>query len=278
MTLTLDRQTGPAVEAVRKFLIFGLERSGTTSLAAVLNSAAPVVQEPFSSLSGDIGDNPAFRDMLEANGWLPDSIGELAEDDFSFNRFHFLGLCRRRCQYYLEQLYDRFTGVKHVWNPLSRQANLNILDWCFANDIGLVFHTRRSLGRSLLSRTLAQQADIHNLGGRLQYKSRWERARFEPIDAEQFEEQLGFLRENHTAYQNHLAGHPHHVLFYEDLFRSGRPTQLATLDALCGFLGCRRDDLSAETLDRWLFRKGRRQTSSDTLKRVPNLRQIEHLL
>ena len=37
-----------------RFIIFALERSGSSSLAAALNQDLSVVQEPFTSLTGDL--------------------------------------------------------------------------------------------------------------------------------------------------------------------------------------------------------------------------------
>ena len=169
-----------------KFLIFGLARSGTTSLLNALNKNGNVMHEPFKSDTGEVGQNRAFTRLLEVNGYLPEQLPEPANDAWHSNRFHYIAADRTRCHAWLEQLYAEFTGIKHVWNTVSRQANLNILDWCKTKKIKLIFQTRENLARSLLSTHLAQQSQIWQFGPEFENEVEWRDFKFEDIDLRRF--------------------------------------------------------------------------------------------
>ena len=159
---------------MNRFIIFALERSGSSSLSAALNQSMSVVQEPFSSQTGALKNHPKFIQLVTENAWLPAHLPEPQDDGYAFNRYHLLALDKGLCGDYLSLLYGQFRGLKHVWNTVSRKANLNILEWCLGHDIRIIFLTRKSLLHSQLSRHLAQQARIFQLGDRLQHREQWE--------------------------------------------------------------------------------------------------------
>jgi LPS sulfotransferase NodH len=260
------------------FLIFALERSGSSSLAAALNRELSVVQEPFSSLTGDLASNARFVDLLHARGQHPDHLPDIPEDPHAYNRFHAIAMDRDTCGDYLESLYQRFSGIKHVWNTVSNEANLNILDWCLANDTRIVFLTRKKLARSLVSRFLAQQAKVHDLGAAFENRPRWEQAGFQAIDPEELLQQLENLTESELGYRQYLLGKPHFLLTYERLYEGMGWRRRRTLAALCGFLGTEPAALDQPTLQNYLFNKQRKQTDAGTLKRIPNYRELRKIL
>lgn len=261
-----------------RFLIFALERSGSTSLASALNCELSVVQEPFSSLSGDVESNERFRSLLEASGYLPEDLPEDEGDEFSYNRFHRLARDPAVCADYLEALYQRFTGIKHVRNTVSMDANFNILDWCLDNEVKIVFLSRRKLGKALLSRFLAQQAQVHNLGPEMENLGRWERKQFEPIDVELFRRQLSEFERTETEYRRHLEGKPCYTIYYEQLYQGWDWLRRRRFEALCRFLAVSPGELDPATVDNYLFNPDRKLTNRDALTRLPNLRQLKPYL
>ncbi len=260
-----------------KFLIFGLGRSGTTSLICALNVDDNVVHEPFSSQSGDIGVNKAFTRILEANGYMPQDLPESTRDYYS-NRFNFIALDSDLCHRFLEQLYATFTGVKHIWNTVSEAANINILRWCLANDIKLIFQTRESLGRSVVSRHLAEQSRVWQLGHELEHKERLEGFKYGRIDVKHLRAEIRSLRQQLHFYIDFLNGKPHHSVTFEALFLQVREHQEDIMQSLCAFLSGRITDLYPANLENYIYQKARRQTSDEMLRSVPNFREFRKYL
>lgn len=260
-----------------KFLIFGLGRSGTTSLVSALNVDQNVVHEPFSSNSGDIGVNKAFTRILEANGYMPRDLPESTRDFYS-NRFNFIALERVLCRGFLEQLYGTFTGLKHIWNTVSKAANINILLWCFEHDIKVIFQVRESLGRSVVSRHLAEQSRIWQLGHELEHKERLEGFRYGRIDVKHLRAEMRSLRQQLHSYNDYLKGKPHHTVTFEALFLQEREQQEKIMRSLCAFLSIRITDLYPANLENYIYQKARRQTPDEILREVPNFREFRKYL
>jgi hypothetical protein len=261
-----------------RFLIFALERSGSSSLAAALNRGLSVVQEPFSALTGDIKSNRKFRSLLDSLGYLPESMPAEPEDEFAYNRFHRLAREPKLCAGYLESLYATFTGIKHVHNTVSTQANLHILDWCLDHGVRIIFLTRKKLGQALLSRFLAQQANIHDLGPGMENRDRWEDAEFQPIDVDAFRTQLRAFKQAEREQLRYLKGKPFFYLTYEKLYQGRERRRRKTFEALCRFLSTRSKDLDQATLESYLFNPERKQTNRQAIERLPNARQLKRYL
>ena len=253
-----------------RFLIFALERSGSSSLAAALNLELSVVQEPFSSQTGALQNHPRFIELVTENGLLPEHLPEPGYVPYAFNRYHVLALNKDRCGDYLSLLYGQFQGLKHVWNTVSREANLNILEWCLDHDIRIIFLTRENLLRSQLSRQLAQQAKVFQLGAQLQHKEQWEQAGFEPIDVQEFFKELDKTEKNAHFYREFLKGRPHFFLTYEQLYQGSLRRRKRVFQSLCVFLSTTPSNLNEQSINTYLFSKERKQTRSVTLRRVPN--------
>ncbi len=263
---------------MERFLIFALERSGSSSLAAALNTGYSVVQEPLSSLTGDIETNPKFTELLETSNMLPEQLPEHDDSPFAFNRFNPIAEDKVLCQDYLERLYRRFSGAKHVWNTVSYEANTNLLDSCLDWNIKVVFLTRRKLGLALVSRFLAQQAGIHDLGASVELRGRWEAAPFQSIDPEEFREQLEALQQADKAYRAHLSGRPCLLVTYEQLYQGTLRRPHQAFARLCKFLSIEQSELDPANVERYLFNSDRKQTRRETLERIPNYRELKRLL
>ncbi len=261
-----------------QFLIFGLERSGTTSLAAALNVNDSVVQEPFHSNSGDIGSNSKFTAVLEESGYLEQDLPEPRPGDFAFNRFHFIGQDVERCGAYLVRLYEHFTGVKHVWNTVSIKANLNILKWCEESGMKVIFQFRENLARSLISNYLAQQAQIWQLGTWLEHREDWLAARFEPIDIDRLQREVERREGEVRFYRDCLRDKPHFTVVYEAFFGSDHEGRERALRTLCQFLSVRYEDLDMRNLQHWIFMPDRKQTPDEVLRRIPNYSDLREFL
>jgi len=261
-----------------KFLIFGVERSGTTSLLCALGTICPVAHEPFHSSSGDIGVNARLDAILTRNKYAPDTLPADDDPDFEWNKLHFVSRDPARCADYLAQLYDEFTGLKHIWSSVSRAANRNILDWCFAHDVKIIYQSRRNLARALISLQLATQSQIWQMGGELEQRQAWEEAQFDPINMRLLRNLLTKRGSEHEFFQSSFADRTVFEVFYEDLYLAPRAQQESVMRALCDFISLPLESLTGETLENWIYRESRRQSTRDTLRRIPNYRDLEPYL
>jgi len=257
-----------------RFIIFALARSGSSSLAAALNQNLSVVQEPFSSRTGELKTNAKFIELVKENGLLPEQLPDPGDAPYAFNRYHSLALDKDRCSDYLGLLYGRFQGLKHVRNTVSRQANLNILNWCIDHDVRIVFLTRKNLFRSLLSRQLAQQATIFQLGDQLQHRQEWEQAEFEPIDIRKFTHQLESIERDEAYYRRFLKGQRYFFLHYEMLYQGSLKQRQRSFRLLCAFLSINPETLDEENTHKYLFSQRRKQTSAAIGRRLPNYHRL----
>jgi len=257
-----------------RFIIFALERSGSSSLAAALNQDLSVVQEPFTSRTGDLQSNPKFIELVEQMGINPEQLPDPGNIPFGFNRYLPLAQDKDRCDAYLNHLFDRFVGIKHVWNTVSREANLNILSWCIDQGVDIVFLTRKNLFRSLLSRHLAQQANIFQLGDQLQHRQEWEQAEFEPIDIRKFTRQLESIERDEAYYRRFLKGQRYFFLHYEMLYQGSLKQRQRSFRLLCAFLSINPETLDEENIHKYLFSQRRKQTSAAIGRRLPNYHRL----
>lgn len=260
-----------------KFLIFGLERSGTTSLISALNVNNNVVHEPFSSETGDVEASPAFAKVLASRGYLPSQLEE-EPGDFSFNRFHFIARDAALCDDYLEALFKEFTGIKHVWNTVSMEANHNILNWCLAHDIKLVFQHRESLGRVVVSRHLADQAKVWSLGHELEKIAQVEAVEYQPINIKRLKSEMDWIGHQLDSYRAYLEGESYFDLSFEALYLQDREQQEALVSKLCTFLSAQVTETHPQNLENYIFQKARRQTTDKVLESVPNYRKFKKYL
>lgn len=259
-------------------MIFGVERSGTTSLLCALGTVCPVAHEPFHSASGDMGVNTALGEILARNGYTPDVLPERDDPGFQWNRLHFVSQDPARCVDYLQQLYAEFTGLKHVWSCVSRAANRNILDWCFEHGIKVIYQSRRNLARATISRHLAEQSQIWQMGEQLEQREAWQAAQFEPVDVNALRNLLDKRALEHDYFRAYLAGRPHFDVIYEDLYLAPRAERESLVRGLCGFISLPVAALPAEALENWIYRGARRQSTRDTLRRIPNYDELEPFL
>ena len=57
-----------------KFVVFGQERAGTTSLISALNKNDRIVHEPLSSLTGDLEHNPRYAEVIAKHNMEPEGL------------------------------------------------------------------------------------------------------------------------------------------------------------------------------------------------------------
>lgn len=261
----------------QRFLIFALARSGSTSLSAAIGSTIPLVQEPFSSQSGDVEENAEFRQMLEERGYLGLENTTSKDSDFAWNPINRIAEDKKECALFLDKMFGHFTCIKHVWGTVSVQANLNILDECLKRDVKLIYLSRRNLARAVISRLLAKQAQIYQLGVNMEHSERWKKTKFDKIDRQEFLRERDQTQELDQTLRAHLEHKPHLSLYYEDLYGSPK-VQEAAISQLCHFVPIDGAVLSADAISDYLGSKERKQTDRNTLKRIPNYWQLRWYL
>jgi hypothetical protein len=146
-----------------KFTIFGQERAGTTSLISALNKNDRIVHEPLSSLTGDLEANSRYRDLILKFDMNPDDLPK-SETIPYFNKYNAISESKSKLYSFLDELFNIFDGVKHVWCTVSEKGNENYISYCEDRKIKTIFQYRESAFYPAISWQLANQAQVWQLG------------------------------------------------------------------------------------------------------------------
>ena len=267
---------------MERFLIFGMPRSGTTSLAFLLGTLGKVAHEPFNERSGALRRNHNFRQLLGQWSCLPEQLSsdKSAHQGANWNRMARLVETEEACARYLDRLFTHFRGIKHTWPALSDEGNHRIIDWCMAHGVSVIFQYRKNIALAVLSAQLARQTGIWQLTGRESAKKReqWGHARFEPVNVEPFKRQFQKWSEQQTSYLKRLAGARCFKLAYEQLYEAWNWQRQRTLNRLCKHLSIAPGALQPGDVKRIMFNPNSKQTHRKTLRRIPNYPELKHFL
>ena len=110
-----------------KYLIYGMGRSGTSTLASCLSSgklSKTCVQEPYVLTSG------SFVDFEILNEFKNKFCQETYKNTPSVN-FEDVGKLNES----LDFLYSNFNGIKHVYSSHNIFVNFHLVSYCIKNDI-----------------------------------------------------------------------------------------------------------------------------------------------
>ncbi len=199
-----------------KFVIFGQERAGTTSLISALNKNDRIVHEPLSSLTGDLEHNPRYAQIIEEHKMNPESLSESKNIPY-FNKFNNIAEDGDKLWPFLDSLFSVFDGVKHVWCTSSEEGNENFLYYCQAHGIKIIFQYRESAFYPAVSWQLANQVQVWQLGENKEHKS--------TVDSFDYQELEEPPIKRRTAWYKKYLPHYHSLLppnsftsKYEDLY------------------------------------------------------------
>tara|TARA_Y100000361_G_scaffold139814_1_gene143222 strand:- start:2772 stop:3647 length:876 start_codon:yes stop_codon:yes gene_type:complete len=275
-----------------KYLIFSQARSGSTTLAACLtiakrlNGGKPItsmIQEPTSIRAGDrymIQEELSELNFPEKNN----------KEDFQINNVehnvhnpldHALR-DEKTTQSFLDKLYSRFTGIKHIWNNNSFITNINIINYVKEKNIPVIFLYRSNQFNAVKSSHIVKSSRIAQLSIEGNDKESVDRVRerLEKSDIGKigFEQTFSSATRNVYAlnfYWNHLKGHKCKLLCYEDFYFSGNKNK--NLKEVCDFIGCNFKDLPQKAIKARLLNPNIVQSTSAICNKIENIKEYESL-
>ena len=76
----------------------------------------------------------------------------------------------------------------------------------------------------------------------------------------------------------YLQDRPFHTITFEALYLQDRDHQEEVMQSLCAFLSIPITDLCPANLENYIYKKARKQTTDEALKKVPNFRAFRKYL
>lgn len=199
-----------------KYIIFGQERSGTTSLISALNFNNNVVHEPLSSLSGDIYHNPKFNSIIEDLGMKPEDLPKSKIIPY-FNKFNEVSTNHYKLSSFLDIIYEKFDGIKHVWCTVPQEGNENVIDYCKSRGIKVIYQYRNSFFDAAVSWQLANQVQVWQLGCNKEHKSKVDSFQYIDLQEIPIQRRVKWYKEYLPHYYS-LLPDGSFISKYEDLY------------------------------------------------------------
>jgi len=232
------------------FIIFSLARTGSTTLARVVNACAGktvCLDEPF---------NPVSRVKS-----VPTSIAELRVE--------------------VEQIFSSNSGFKHVWHPQGwpfHAPSLN--EWLLLeSNARIIFLTRRNILQRVVSIQISEQVRVWHPELPDEYAA-FEDHEFAPLDETRIEwhvkNEMSAIAECRSAVN--ASGVEWLDLSYEELFEDGlSPDQRhQRLSGVLTFIG-QKQTAPVVALDE-VYRRNRKINSRATYIRIPGIDRINAML
>jgi hypothetical protein len=237
-----------------RFVIFSLPRSGSTTLARLLNAHKDIrcLVEPFHP--------KRYGGKLNAL-----STNELSLDSV------------------LETIWSRWNGIKHVWEsngwPFRERPKLNGHIALGANR-SIVFIIRRNLLRRAVSNYISRQTQYW-IGTRAEFVKHLDRAELGELDPAVISRQIRADQRALADYSDSFSRNAVRVttLYYEDMFceTASRRDQFQFINTLLAFLQF--DSITWETFvsiwERHFDPSLYRWASPDVYRRIPGIDRIE---
>jgi len=240
-----------------KFVIFGQERAGTTSLISALNKNDRIVHEPLSSLTGDLDHNPRYAEIIKRHKMTPDNLPASKNIPY-FNKFNNIAEDNDKLWDFLDSLFCTFDGVKHVWCTSSEEGNENFICYCQAHGIKIIFQYRESAFYPAISWQLANQVQVWQLGENKENKGLVDSFNYTSLEEAPIKRRVAWYKKYIPHYHELLP--PESVVSkYEDLY--GLPTyeeRLVQFDKIVNYLDIEIDQNNVENFlstDRRVFGK-----------------------
>lgn len=240
-----------------KFVIFGQERAGTTSLIAALNKNDRIVHEPLSSLTGDLEHNPRYAKIIEDHDMNPDNLPKSDHIPY-FNKFNNISENREKLWEFLDDLFSVFDGVKHVWCTVSEVGNENFIYYCAAHGIKIIYQYRESAFYPAVSWQLANQVQVWQLGEQKEHKAKVDSFDYQNLEEPPIQRRIKWYKKYLPHYHDLLPPDAY-ISKYEDLYGLETYEQrLAQFDNMIAYLDIEVDYNNVENFlgtDRRVFGK-----------------------
>ena len=235
---------------MKKFVIFGLGRSGTTSLSASLtfSDTYNLIQEPLMLESGDrhkIADITSKYKKIRPE----QKIIDLEETETSYR--------------FLDEIYQRYDGFKHIYSSLQPIPNLNLVSYFKEHDIRVLFLRRRSLLNAAISNHLKRvqsQNDFPCTGEKkLKASIQW----FYNCTA-----CANLMLSENIQEKNLLTFH------YEDLYCQDIEARKTNFNTICEFFEIDQKKLNSKVVEaRFLF--PRQEQTHKIHEQIPNYHELQ---
>tara|TARA_Y100000590_G_C15696057_1_gene1005147 strand:+ start:1296 stop:2057 length:762 start_codon:yes stop_codon:yes gene_type:complete len=249
---------------MKKFVIFGCARSGTVNLSATLTRSFNLVQEPAMLNSGD---NHLVRDIIKKYGNI---YKDAKYGEFNFpngrlatKKFHSVIKDASQSYQFLDDIYERFSGIKHVYSSAPDWLNTNFVKYFRDRSVKVIFLKREDIFATALSSYFKQRddrcsfVDIDNL------KELIEVMRYRTVYNEQLiKEQIS--DDNLLPY------------CYEDLYARETETREKNLETICDFVGIERSYLHEEMVQEKFLTK-LEKNRKDKYKQIKNYEEVMNL-
>ena len=276
-----------------KYLIFSQARSGSTALAACMtvtrkrSKDAPfftsMIQEPTSIRSGDkylIQEELGELDFPEKNHPEEFYIDNI-EHNFHNPLDHAL-MDEKTVRSFLDKLYSRFVGIKHIWNNNSFATNTHIINYVKEKNIPVIFLYRTNQFDAVKSSHIVRSSKIAQLSieGNDNESIARVKERLEKSDIREICFQEAFitaLRNTYCLkfYWNELKDHKCKLVSYEDFYFSGDRNE--NLKEICEFVGCDFETLSEEMIEQRLLSPNVKQSTDTICEKIANIEKYNSL-
>jgi hypothetical protein len=247
-----------------KYLIYGLGRSGTSTLASSLSSGEltqSCVQEPYILSSGSYID----FEILE-------SFKSKFVKAVSPNNPHEVVFLDQASIYHsLDFLYENFSGVKHVYSSSNTFLNFHIINYCRSRNIKIVNQFRFDLLKCSLSNWLIDQTKLSGYNQDSQKKI--ENFTFKPIPIKKVRNLAFYLKfktlEANSIINSSLISSEIKVK-YELLYSSDIKLRRRTFSDICSFLNIDSELLDSEILNNGIFKNNIQYNKESIYEKIPN--------
>jgi len=246
---------------MKKFVIFGCARSGTSNLSAALTRGFNLVQEPAMLTSGD---NYLVRDIIKKyeNIYKDAKYGEFnfPNGRLATKKFHSAIKDAGQSYQFLDDIYERFSGIKHIYASAPDWLNTNFVKYFRDKSIKVIFLKREDVFATVLSSYFKQRDD---------------RCSFVDIDKLKTAIKVTIYR---TAYNEELIKKyipESDVLsyYYEDLYSKEVKIREENLEKICNFIEVKRELLIKSVVEKKFLaklEKGR----EDKYKQIKNYQEV----
>ena len=230
---------------MNKFVILADARSGSTSLAKLLNESSDVnlSVEPF---------HPNYSQ------WNPEepNYSELIKDEKTMNQA-------------LDEIFGKYNAMKVLAYQLDQDIYKVMLS---RKDIKIVLLQRKNLAQAALSSRIGEQTGIWHQSDMKEsaYKD------LKPVEISEIKKIVDYVGEINETYSTYLAKNrqdDYLHLFYEELFSEDMDTNVKKITDICQFL-----DFSLppnSMIEKYMRPSKSKQNKDNLYRQIPNYKEIE---
>ncbi len=243
----------------KKIIIFAHARSGSNSLYEILctNPTIKLMVEPF---------NPyALRDYYPLFYAKINKRLNIKDKKSLFN--------------YMNLIYEKFDGMKTLFNHLPYELNKEIL---LNKNHMIIFLYRKNALQSALSWTIAEKMNIWYVSNCsiMDYRNKISCTLIDNIDPMHLQSRITQIKSEVESYKKILEINnvKYFNIAYEDLFsKTAESEKIEKIKEIFNFLGCS-SELNLEKIRAILEPKNKKMSDEDVYLRIPNIFQIKEAL